>query len=218
MKPRRVESAPLDPQLELLRSWQSERLARTYADFLTSPRYGPACRFFLRDIYAPRDLTQRNTDMERLHEFLARFLPPGALETLTDTIELHTLTEELDRALLTVLVEDLGVTDSITVALYAEAYRICDNYDERKNQIDLIIEVGQSVDRLVRLPFIGTTFRLFRGPAHSAGWGELHDFLERGYNAFKRMKGAERFLRTIQERETRILDQIFGGDPDPFAI
>lgn len=218
MKHRRVESGQLAPHLALLRRWQAARLARTYADLLASPRYGPASRFFLTDIYAPRDFSQRNTDIERMYEFLQRFLPARALQVLASTIELHTLTEELDQALLGALVEELGVTDTITGQLYAEAYRLCDNYDERKRQIDLIIEVGRDVDRLVRLPFIGTTLRLFRGPAHSAGWDELHDFLERGFAAFKQMRGAEVFLRTIRDRETRILDRIFAGDPDPFAI
>ncbi len=48
---RRVSGAPLDPKLALLRAWQSQRLARTYADLLADPRYRPACEFFLENIY-----------------------------------------------------------------------------------------------------------------------------------------------------------------------
>ena len=51
-----------------------------------------------------------------------------------------------------------------------------------------------------------------------AGWHELQGFLERGYAAFKHMKGAEEFLNTIETRETGILDRIYAGDPDPFDL
>jgi hypothetical protein len=46
---RREELAaePLEPALALLKAWQSQRLARTYADLLATDRYRLACRFFL---------------------------------------------------------------------------------------------------------------------------------------------------------------------------
>ncbi len=39
------------------------------------------------------------------------------------------------------LVDQLGVTDSIAREQYAAGYRLCDNYDERVRQIDLITQV-----------------------------------------------------------------------------
>jgi hypothetical protein len=214
----RVAGGALDPRLKILRTWQTARLTRSYTDLLESPRFAPACRFFLTDIYAPRDFSQRDHDIQRLYDFMAKFLPGKVIHTLGVTIELYNLTNELDEELATVLFEQLGVKDTITGELYAEAYRICDNYEVRKQQIDTIVQVGQGVDKLVGIPFIGTTLRLARGPAHKAGWYELQDFLERGFDAFKKMRGADHFLKTIQERETRVLNQIFAGEKDPFAV
>jgi hypothetical protein len=57
-----------------------------------------------------------------------------------------------------------------------------------------------------------------RGPANRAGWNEVYDFLERGYKAFKQMRDVKKFARIIEEREKRILDAIFSGHPDPFAV
>lgn len=213
-----VEGDQLDPQLAMLRQWQSQRLARTHADLLASPRYGPACRFFLDEVYAPRDFNQRNTDIQRMHAFLQRFLPASVLQTLTQTIILHELTETLDAELLSVLVNDLGMSDQITAEAYAEAYRICNNYDERKQQIAMIVDIGHGIERLVRLPFIGWTLRAARGPALRAGWHELQGFLDRGYKAFKHMGRATPFLQAIESREMQILDQIFAGASDPFRI
>lgn len=218
-----ISHTEMDAALAGLRAWQSARLARTYADFLASPRYGLACRFFLSDIYAPRDFSQRDQDIRYLYEIMASFLPEFLIKVVRKAIELNDLTNELDQFLSQVLVNELGVTKenastAITPQLYAEAYRICDNYAERAHQIELIGEVGRMVDRGTRIPLVGMTLHLARRPAQHAGWGELQSFLERGYTAFKHMGRADEFLRTIQTREMGILDRIFARHPDPFHL
>ncbi len=213
-----VPGQGLDPQMVLLRTWQSQRLGRTHADLLASPRYNPACRFFLEEVYAPRDFSQRDADAQRMHDFMLRFLPARLLHTLTITLELNYFTRELDQALVRAMVDTLGMTHTITADLYAEGYRVCDNYADRARQIDMIVEVGQGLDRLVKLPFIGLTLQLARTPAQRAGWHELQAYLERGFAAFKHMHGAHEFLDTIQQREMRILDRIFAREADPFTV
>ena len=213
-----VLATELDPHLALLRKWQSERLAHTYADLLTDKRYRPACLFFLSDIYAPRDFSQRDHDVERIHAFLSRVVPAQMLQLLTDVVELNSLTNALDQKLVQVLVNQLNVTDTITSELYAEGYRICDHYAKRIRQIDLITRVAAQVGEGARLMVVGAAMKLVRGPAHRAGWAELYDFLEHGYGAFKQMRDVKNFVQLVEQREKRILNQIFSGHPDPFAI
>lgn len=218
MRHERIASSGLDPQIARLRRWQSARLARTYEDLLAHPRYTKACRFFLDDIYGPRDFSQRDYDLTRMYEFARTFVPEALIGPLARTVELHFMTQNLDAQLLDALVHQLGVTDTITVALYAEGYRVCDNYAERARQIDMISEIGEMLDRLVRVPLIGTAMAVARGPAKRAGWVELTEFLENGYAAFHHMNGATFFLSTIRQRERRSLDKIFARDPDPFGF
>ena len=215
---KKVAGTGLSPQMAMLRAWQSERLARTHADLIASPRYGPACRFFLSDLYAPRDFSQRDHDMLRVYNFMRKFLPAAVLHPLALAVELQILTTDLDEALLEALFHRLGVTGAITPALYAEAYRLCDNYDERVRQIDLVVDIGRQLEGLVRFPLTRFTVRMARRPALQAGWSELQDFLERGLDAFHKMGRAEEFLHIIQKREMRILDRIFAGAPNPFEI
>jgi hypothetical protein len=212
-------SGGLDASLAMLRAWQSARLAHTHADLLASPHFGPACQFFLDTIYAPRDFRQRDHDAEYLYALMARFLPDFMLSAARKAIELNHLTNQLDQGLLKALVEDLGVTDTITPQLYAEAYRICDNYAERAEQINLMVALGRQVELGTRIPMVGTTLRLARHPARRAGWNEVQDFLEAGYKAFKHMgANAKLFLNTLRQREMHILDNIFAGAPDPFDL
>jgi hypothetical protein len=207
----------LTAELVLLRAWQSNRLAQTYQDLLTSKRYRPAAEFFLSDIYAPRDFSQRNADLERFHDGVSKVLPERAVSILADAVELYQLSDNLDADMARVLTHDLGATETITAAQYSEAYRILDNYDDRLRQIRLVGQIGRGVDKLVQIPFVGMSLRLAHTPAVLAGWSELQGFLERGYSAFKHMKGAEGFLGTVEGRETAILDAIFAGSDDPFA-
>jgi hypothetical protein len=213
-----ISHAAIDDSMLILRTWQSGRLAQTYADLLDSHRYSSACRFFLDEIYAPRDFSQRDQDIEYLYAIMSSFLPEFLIKVVRKAIELNDLTNELDLFLSHTLVESLGVTDQITPELYAEAYRLCDNFEARLHQIDLIGEVGRMVDRGTRIPLVGVTLHLAKHPARHAGWGELHKFLETGYTAFKHMGRAEKFLNTIQERERIILINIYDNRPDPFLI
>lgn len=213
-----VENQALDPQLAMLRAWQAARLERTYADLLADARYAPAGRFFLSDIYAARDFSQRDQDLEHLHALLSRFIPEPMLVLLVDSIRLNRLSAELDQKLLRVLVEDLGAAGSISSEQYAEGYRRCDNYAERSTQIELLVGVIREVSEGAQLPLVNLTLQLARLPARRAGWLELHDFLSRGYLAFKEMGGSMLFADTIERRETRILERIFAGYEDPFNL
>jgi hypothetical protein len=191
--------------MDLLRLWQSRRLAATYADLLANPRYSAACRFFLDDVYAAKDFRQRDEEIKQLYEIIHHFLPDILLKLVKTVIELNDLTQRLDEELWSVLQSKLGVTDTITMDLYVAGYRLCNNYDERAYQIELIEQVGRMVDLTTKIPMIATTLKVVRRPVTLAGWGDLHDWIERGFSAFQHMHGAKEFLATIHDREMAFL-------------
>jgi hypothetical protein len=218
LKHEELAEKPLDPQVALLKAWQARRMAATYADLLAMPRYKLACEFFLTDIYAARDFSQRDHDLLEMHAFMQRFVPEVALRPLTKTIELYALTQQLDDGLLKVLTTQLGVTTDLTEDQYAEAYRLCDNYVSRVKQIDMICEIGALLDDIVRRPLTGAALQVAKVPARRAGWQQLIDFMERGFIAFKKVNGAGFFLKTVRTREMLILDNIYALRPRPFDI
>lgn len=210
------------PRLELewrqLSQWQSHRLAGTHADLLESPRYRLAAEFFLSDLYAPKDFSRRDRDLERSYPMIITVLPGQAIYAVALAVELNVLSHEMDEKMLIVLCKELGVTEQITETVYAEAYRRCNNYDQRKRQIDLIRILGEDLDSVVTKPFIYAALKLARTPSQLAGFGELQDFLERGFRAFRHMEGATEFLEIIYSREMRILNRIYAHHPDPFEL
>lgn len=211
-----AQPARVAAMLPLLRHWQAQRLARTYADLAADARYAPAAAFFLSDIYGERDFGERDRAVERAYPLLRATLPKAALAPVQRAIELDALSKDLDTALASALIDELGVSDAITEPAYARAYRRCDNRAKRLHQIELTVAVGADLDRAVAKPLVRRLLILARTPARAAGLRELQDFLERGFDAFRHMGGAAEFLKTIETRETRILEHLFAGEPRPF--
>jgi hypothetical protein len=201
-----------------LKSWQVQRLSRTYADLLAHPRYGAAAEFFRSDLYGPKDFTQRDRDVSRVYPVMVRLLPAGALATVANALELDALSEELDRDLAIILWDELHCDGRIDENLYAEGYRRTGKRALRERQIEVIGEVGRDLDRLVHTPLLYSSLKMMRRPAKLAGLAELHHFLERGFTAFRDMNGAAEFLVIILRREAEVLERIFAGLPNPFDL
>jgi len=205
--------------LERLADWQARRLRMTYADLAADPRYTEAVQFFQKDLYSGGDYSRRDADLARVVPMMVKMLPEGVIATVATAMELNALTQELDR----VLVARLTRADAqFSVAEYCKAYRRAGNFPLRRRQIKLIGEVGTALDHYVQKPLVRTALAMMKQPARLAGMGALQDFLERGFAAFRAMRGAETFLRTVDERETHIMESIAGGAsdafPDPLAF
>jgi hypothetical protein len=200
-----------------LRTWQADRLAATYRDLLASDRHRDAARFFLTDLYGPKDFSERDHEIERILPTMSATLPAAGIRTIALAIEVDALSEELDAAMVAEL-RSARAMAKITGKAYAEAYRRCGRRDHRELQLRLIGEIGDALAALVRRPFIHAALRLMRGPAKLAGLAELHQFLEDGYNAFHRMGDPTEFLDTVTTREELILQQLFDDAPRPFEL
>lgn len=201
----------------LLRQWQSQRLARSHRDLLESPRYGTPAAFFLSDLYGPKDFSARDEELERILPMVISVLPAAGVRTVGLAVEVDALSEELDAAMVQEL-RSAGAIDGIDDRTYGDAYRACGARAARERQIALIGETGRALARLTRMPFVALALTLMRGPAHLAGLGELHEFLDHGFNAFKHMGDPSEFLERIRSRETAIMERLFAAHPDPFAI
>ncbi len=205
-------TAQADPEIaaarDSLRAWQGERLARTHADLLASADMGVAARFFLTDIYGT-DLSRLAADVKRVVPVMAKLLPLAALETVADAVELHALSEELDIA----MAKALGIkARKLDVSAYGRAYRKVGRRGDRERQIALTEDLGLALGRLVNQPFVSSGLTLMRMPAKLAGVSELHAFLERGHDAFRKIRDTQQFVDLIVSRERKLLKAVLAGD------
>jgi len=194
-----------------LKGWQARRLAHTHADLLCEDRYRPAAEFFLQDLYGPRDHRIRDQDLSRVLPRLLKLLPTQALHTLVQALRMDCISEALDAEMTRQLCSLGALRDEadLTMVQYVQAYRACGQPALREEQLALIVQIGESLDALTRKPMLASTLKLMKGPAELAGLAELHSFLQRGFTAFRHMKGADGFLHRIVSQERVLMQEWF---------
>ena len=200
-------------RLNAVKAWQQARLARSYADLGADTRYAPAITFFLDELYGVKDSTMRDRDLVRMYPTIKRLLPKFAFDTVNAALELDVLAEEFDQA----LTNALG-RQPLTEANYLQAFRDVGRREDRLRQIVLMQAVGEGLDRMVKKPLIFSTLKMLRAPAQLAGLGEMQQFLESGFTAFRHMQGADYFLATIATREKILIGRILDGEADPLSV
>jgi hypothetical protein len=206
------------PTLSPLRRWQAARLAESFTDLLANPKTQPAAHFFLTDLYGDKDFTGRDRDAARILPLMARLLPEALLHAACDAIELGALSHAFDLRMAAQLARRKDPTAPITLADYQKAYRTVGLPRLRRHQIELIGKVGAALDAGVHKHGVFRLLRASRIPAQLAGLSQLQRFLERGFEAFAALGGADDFLKTITARERRVSQRLFTGHAQPFVV
>jgi hypothetical protein len=203
---RKLDDA-LAARVHAVKGYQHQRFQSTYADLLAQPRYASATRFFLNDLYGPRDFTERDAQFARIVPALVRLFPQPIVQTVRALAELHALSETLDTRMGSLLAA--GPIDTLA---YARAWQAASHPEEREHQISLMLTVGRALERYTRNPLLSHSLRLMRAPARAAGLAALQGFLENGFDTFKDMRGASEFLATIASRERALAAHLFAVD------
>lgn len=201
----RAHEEGLDAKVRTIKEFQQRRFRHTYSDLLSSQRHGAACHFFLEELYGPRDFSQRDEQFAKVVPSLVRLFPKEIVDTVASLAELHALSERLDTEMGRHLV--LPRVDAVS---YSKAWRATGQTAQRARQIDLTLDVARSLDLLTRRPLLRNVLRLMRPPARAAGLGELQQFLERGFETFRAMRGAQDFVATVERRERELSTALFG--------
>lgn len=213
---RRARAADLllQKSVSAIKAWQHQRFEVTYADLLADPRYASAARFFLDDLYGVSDFSERDNQFARIVPALVRLFPKDIVSTVQQLAELHALSENLDSAMAQAMrampAEESGAA-WLDEKNYALAWRQVGRRPDREHQVSLMLAVGGALERLTRTPLLRQSLRLMRGPAQAAGLSTLQAFLERGFDTFRAMNGADAFLEVIATRERSIADGLFQG-------
>jgi hypothetical protein len=203
----RAADAALSERVHAVKAYQQARFANTYADLLKSDRYAGATRFFLEELYGPRDFAQRDQQFARIVPALVRLFPHEIVETVAALGALHALSETLDMQMGRQL--DRPTVDATA---YVRAWQGTERAADRERQIELTLAVGRALERYTRNPLLRHSLRVMRGPSRAAGLAELQSFLERGFERFGAMRGAGEFLDTIASRERALVKRLFEAD------
>lgn len=202
-----------------VKALQQGRFRLTYSDLLADRRWGPAGQFFLEELYGPQDFTDRDRAFARVVPALVKMFPVEVIDTVRQLLALHAVSERLDSAMglrvqlvrhaAAVVPSGPGGPVGLTGDEYQRAWREVGERSQRQWQIAAVTGIGRSLDRLTRRLGLRQALRIMRGPASLAGLGVLQQFLERGFDTFRAMDGAEGFLATLESREAQWIEWLF---------
>jgi hypothetical protein len=210
LRAQRALQPPLARAVQEVKQYQHARFARTYSDLLANPRYAPAARFFLDELYGPRDYSQRDQQFARVVPALVRLFPDEIVLTVQHLGALHALSEMLDTAMAQALVE--GGLPPLDATVYGRAWRECSTPSQREAQVQGVLEIGWALDRYTRKRWLRHSLRLMRAPAAASGLSALQRFLEAGFDTFGALGGADEFLDTVAARERGLIQRLFAGE------
>lgn len=202
-----AEQTGLIQSVRTLQTWQCKRLMTTHDDLWQQKRFNPAMRFFIDELYGPKDFSQRDQDIARVVPKMSKLLPEKALVSLESALHLNKLSFEMDMQMANLL-----KAQPINRETYATAYYECQNYSDRQRQIGFIEELGQDLADVVKIKGLSTLLMLSRKPAKLAGLLSLHEFLEMGYKAFKDLGDVNDFIEPIVSREKLIMHALYNPE------
>jgi hypothetical protein len=209
---RRAADPELAAAVGAVKAYQQQRFRHTYADLLASERYAAAARFFLDELYGPRDFSERDAQFARVVPAMVRLFPQEIVATVDTLARLHALSESLDTQM-----ADRMRAAAVDAMRYVAAWQRTADLPTRERQIELTLAIGSTLDRLTRKPLLRRTLHLMRGPARAAGLSALQQFLEAGFDTFAAMRGAGDFLGTVEQRERALAVALFAARLDTDA-
>jgi hypothetical protein len=205
---RRRQADPLlASRVDAVKQFQHRRFSKTYADLLLDADTGAAARFFLDELYGPKDFARRDEEFARIVPGLVKVFPKEVISTVARLAELHALSEVLDSRMALAC-----MTPVARMPQYVEAWKAVGEAASRERQIVLTLEIGSALIRFTRHPLLRSSLRLMRGPARAAGLGTLQQFLEVGFDTFTRLRSPRSFLDTIASREREFIRSM-SSDP-----
>ena len=188
--------------------WQLDYMLPFFGDLLEPEGYSEAVDFIVSDL-AGVGVSERDRDLERATPVIVRSLPTHPLQTAAAAVELNARALEINLG----ICRELRVGDELQAVIterdYFVACRAVSSYDECMDLVQLAVDLGETLKKLVRVPLIGGLLRTMRRPAHAAGFGALQEFLETGYMTFRRISDIDRFLELLRQRMDRVFSRIY---------
>ena len=191
--------------------WQLDYMLPFFSDLLEPEGYSEAVDFIVSDL-AGVGISERDREIQRATPVIVRSLPAHPLETAAAAVELNARALEINLSICRELLVDGKLPENIAETDYCAACREVSTYKECMELVDLAVELGETLKRLVRVPLIGGLLRTMRKPAHAAGFGALQEFLETGYVTFRRIADIDRFLAHLRERMSQVFERIYRSD------
>ena len=198
----------LHEQYRCFVTWQNDYMLQFYENLRTSEEYSRAVDFVVSDLTGI-GVRRRDQDIARIVPIMSKLLPEKVLRTVAAAMRLNARVLEINLSICRVLYGMKSGDEAFSETDYCVASRRAGRLDECLELVELTIEVGRSLDHVIRIPMIGSLLRAMRMPARLWGFAAMQEFLEKGYTIFDALEDADTFLDIMGNRMIEVLTRIF---------
>jgi hypothetical protein len=212
-----AHEAAFAEQVKCLQRWQTQRVRATHYDCLHHPDQRQAAEFLLIDAYEQLDIVSLAPQLSRIVVYAERIYPQPLLRIAELALAVNALTAQLDQAIAEVLFEQMQV-QQITEADYCRAFLSVNGVAQRQLQLQLILELMQSLERQAHNKMVLMAFKLAKAPAYASGFRNLYSFMATGLAALRSLPDAYVLLEQIVSVELALNNAIAAGDSYSLAL
>jgi hypothetical protein len=207
-------------RLQDVQAWQKQRMQRTHAKQFAEKHNVLMAEYFINRLYGGPDFDALAQQIARLSKYAhkaEKLIPDNAIKTGTSGVELAILAVQLDEQVAMQLLQDYHPYEKLTDEMMHITYLKLNQGEGRLKQLDLLDQLGQSLDKYMRSFVVYAAFKMCKGAALKYNFNVMYEFMQDGFLAMKPLKSAEKFVKDFTAAERQIIGKVHAGDPLPFA-
>ena len=206
-------------RLQDVQAWQKQRMQRTHAKTFAEKQNISMSEYFLNRLYGGPDFDALAGQIARLMKYVhkaEKLIPENAIKTGTSGVALAILAVRLDEQVAMQLLQDYHPNEALTDEMMRLTYLKLDQGQQRLEQLDLLDQLGKSLDKYMRSFVVYTAFKMCKGTANKYHFQIMYEFMQDGFLAMKPLKSAEKFVQDFTAVERQIIHKVHAGDLAPF--
>ncbi|TCM70933.1 hypothetical protein EC844_101207 [Acinetobacter calcoaceticus] len=213
------DDAVLKTRLYDAQHWLKERIKDTHHDLFNQPEHQLMAKYFINRLYGGEEFDDLAVQIERLLKYAhkaEKFFPDTAIQTGLKSVGLAVLAMQLDEQIAVQLLKDYPAEQVIDDEMMRLTLIKLDQEQARQQQLQLLDELGISLDKYMRSFMMHTAFKMCKGMAIKHRFELMYDFIGEGFIAMKPMKSAAKFIHRFCVQEQQIVTDVHAGKLKPF--
>ncbi len=206
-------------RLQDVQAWQKQRMQATHSKQFAEKQNVLMSEYFLNRLYGGPDFDALAEQIARLMKYAhkaEKLIPENAVKTGTSGVSLAILAVQLDEQVAMQLLEDYHPHEALNDEMMRLTYLKLDQGQSRLKQLDLLDQLGFSLDKYMRSFMVQTAFKMCKGAASKYNFNIMYEFMQDGFLAMKPLKSAEKFVKDFTAVERQIIHKVHAGAPHPF--
>lgn len=211
----------LKQRLNEAQAWLKNRIQDTHHLLFNEPKHQLMAQYFINRLYGGAEFDDLALQIERLLKYAhkaEKIIPENAIKTGLKSVGLAVLAMQLDEQVAKQLLKDYPVDQPIDDEMMRLTLIKVDQAEARQQQLNMLDDLGASLDKYMRSFIMHTAFKMCKGTASKYKFELMYDFIGEGFLAMKPMKSAANFIARFTEKERLIIENVHSLKAHPFKL